>query len=409
MQKLLHTTGFKQWIVYLELTTERIIMEKLFYQDTRMIDFEAIVTECFEDEKKKGWQVVLNRTAFFPEEGGQTADKGTLNELEVLDVQIKDDIIYHLLAEPLEVGSTVTGYVDWNQRLDFMQQHSAEHILSGLLYRHYGFNNVGFHLSVNEVTMDFDGQLSWEQLREIETKANEIVWKDLPVQAYFPTKEELENMEYRSKIEIEGDVRIVEILGVDACACCAPHVSFTGEIGVIKIISAMNHRGGMRLTLLCGNRALKDYSFRQDTFSVLTSMLSAKPEKIIEAVKRLQDESLAMKNTANQLANQLMELKLASLPSPEEAENVLLFVELSNMVAVRNTVNDLTTRYSGYCAIFSGNDNDGYNYIVGSSNKDCREIATFLREKFAAKGGGTAPMVQGSVKANKEQLQMLFY
>ena len=216
-------------------------------------------------------------------------------------------------------------------------------------------------------------------------------------------------MEYRSKIEIEGDVRIVEILGVDACACCAPHVSFTGEIGVIKIISAMNHRGGMRLTLLCGNRALKDYSFRQDTFSVLTSMLSAKPEKIIEAVKRLQDESLAMKNTANQLANQLMELKLASLPSPEEAENVLLFVELSNMVAVRNTVNDLTTRYSGYCAIFSGNDNDGYNYIVGSSNKDCREIATFLREKFAAKGGGTAPMVQGSVKANKEQLQMLFY
>lgn len=384
-------------------------MEKLFYQDTRMIDFEAIVTECFEDEKKKGWQVVLNRTAFFPEEGGQTADKGTLNELEVLDVQIKDDIIYHLLAEPLEVGSTVTGYIDWNQRLDFMQQHSAEHILSGLLYRHYGFNNVGFHLSVNEVTMDFDGQLSWEQLREIETKANEIVWKDLPVQAYFPTKEELENMEYRSKIEIEGDVRIVEILGVDACACCAPHVSFTGEIGVIKIISAMNHRGGMRLTLLCGNRALKDYSFRQDTFSVLTSMLSAKPEKIIEAVKRLQDESLAMKNTANQLANQLMELKLASLPSPEEAENVLLFVELSNMVAVRNTVNDLTTRYSGYCAIFSGNDNDSYNYIVGSSNKDCREIATFLREKFAAKGGGTAPMVQGSVKANKEQLQMLFY
>lgn len=384
-------------------------MEKLFYQDTRMIDFEATVTECFPDEKNNGWQVVLDRTAFFPEEGGQTADKGTLNELEVLDVQIKEDVIYHLVTQPMEVGSTVTGYVDWNQRLDFMQQHSAEHILSGLLYKHYGFHNVGFHLSVNEVTMDFDGQLTWEQLREIETEANEIVWKDVPVYAYFPTREELENMEYRSKIEIEGDVRIVEIVGVDACACCAPHVSFTGEIGVIKIVSAMNHRGGMRLTLLCGKRALKDYSFRQDTFSVLTSMLSAKPEKIIEAVKRLQDEAVAMKNTANQLANQLMELQLAALPSPETTKNVLLFVELSNMVAVRNTVNELTTRYQGYCAILSGNDADGYNYIVGSTTKDCREIATLLREKFAAKGGGTAPMVQGSVKATKAQLSELFY
>ncbi len=384
-------------------------MEKLFYQDTRMIDFEATVTECFEDKKNNGWQIVLDRTAFFPEEGGQTADKGTLNEKAVLDVQIKDDIIYHLLAEPIEVGSTVTGYVDWNQRLDFMQQHTAEHILSGLLYRQYGFHNTGFHLSINEVTMDFDGQLSLEQLREIETKANEIVWKDLPVQAYFPTKEELENMEYRSKIEIQGDVRIVEIMGVDVCACCAPHVSFTGEIGIIKIISAMNHRGGMRLTLLCGNRALKDYSFRQDTFSVLTSMLSAKPEKILEAVKRLQEESQTMKNTANQLANQLMEMKLSALPTPDETENALLFVELSNMVAVRNTVNDLTTRYSGYCSVFAGNDDDGYNYIVGSSTKDCREIATLLREKFSAKGGGTAPMVQGSVKATKEQLSKLFY
>lgn len=384
-------------------------MEKLFYQDTRMIDFEATVTECFADEKNNGWQVVLDRTAFFPEEGGQTADKGTLNNQSVLDVQIKDDIIYHLVAEPIEAGSTVTGYVDWNQRLDFMQQHSAEHILSGLLYKHYGFHNVGFHLSVNEVTMDFDGQLTWEELRQIETQANEIVWKDLPIYAYFPTNEELENMEYRSKMEIEGDVRIVEIVGVDTCACCAPHVSFTGEIGVIKIASAMNHRGGMRLTLLCGNRALKDYSFRQDTFSVLTAMLSSKPEKIIESVKKLQDDVLAMKNTANQLANQLMELQLKALPSPEETNNILLFVELSNMVAVRNTVNDLTSRYKGFCAIFAGNDANGYNYIVGSSSLDCREIATLLRERFGAKGGGTAPMVQGSVKAVKEQLSKLFY
>lgn len=380
-------------------------MEKLFYQDTRMIDFNATVTDCLQDEK--GWFIVLDRTAFFPEEGGQTADKGTINDKEVLDVQIKEDIIYHLMSEPLEIGTKVTGLVDWKQRLDFMQQHSAEHILSGLLYKHYGFHNVGFHLSVNEVTMDFDGQLSLEQLREIEREANEIVWKDVPVYAYFPSAEELEGMEYRSKSEIEGDVRIVEIVGVDACACCAPHVSFTGEIGVIKIVNAMNHRGGMRLTLLCGGRALKDYTFRQDTFSVLTAMLSAKPEKIIEAVKRLQDETLTLKNTANDLANQLMQLKLASLPAPETTENVILFVEVSNTVAIRNTVNELTEKYAGYCAVFSGNDSDGYNYIVGSKSKDCREIAKLLREKLSAKGGGTAPMVQGSIQASKAKIEAL--
>lgn len=380
-------------------------MEKLFYQDTRMIDFDATVTDCLQDEK--GWFIVLDRTAFFPEEGGQTADKGTINDKEVLDVQIKEDIIYHLMSEPLEIGTKVTGLVDWKQRLDFMQQHSAEHILSGLLYKHYGFHNVGFHLSVNEVTMDFDGQLSLEQLREIEREANEIVWKDVPVYAYFPSAEELEGMEYRSKSEIEGDVRIVEIVGVDACACCAPHVSFTGEIGVIKIVNAMNHRGGMRLTLLCGGRALKDYTFRQDTFSVLTAMLSAKPEKIIEAVKRLQDETLALKNTSNDLANQLMQLKLASLPAPETTENVTLFVKVSNMVAIRNTVNELTEKYDGYCAVFSGNDSDGYNFIIGSKSKDCREIAKLLREKLSAKGGGTAPMVQGSIQASKAKIEAL--
>ncbi len=380
-------------------------MEKIFYEDTRAVDFEAVVTECTSDEK--GFWIALDRTAFFPEEGGQTADKGTLNDLEVLDVQIKQEVIYHLLAVPMEIGERVTGCVDWAQRLDFMQQHSAEHILSGLLHKHYGFHNVGFHLSINEVTMDFDGQLSLEQLREIEKEANAIVWKDIPVYAYFPSPEELENIEYRSKTEIAGDVRIVEIVGVDACACCAPHVSFTGEIGIIKIISAMNHRGGMRLTLLCGGRALRDYNFRQDTFSVLTSMLSASPEKIISSVKKLQEDNQKLKNTANELANQLMQLQLQSLPTPEQTENVLLFSEVSNMAAVRNTVNKLAEKYNGYCAIFCGNDANGYNYIIGSKTKDCRELAALLRERLSAKGGGTAPMVQGSLPAAREQIEAI--
>lgn len=379
-------------------------MEKLFYRDTHIIDFEATVTDCFETAKKKGYYIVLDRTAFFPEEGGQSADKGTIDGKEVLDVQIKDDIIYHLMREPLEIGSKITGHVDWAQRFDFMQQHSGEHIVSGLIHRHYGFHNVGFHLSVNEVTMDFDVQISMEQLREIELEANRVVWANLPVSATFPVKEVLDTLAYRSKIEIEGDVRIVEIPGVDVCACCAPHVASTGEIGIIKIASMQSHRGGMRITLLCGNRALQDYTAKQETCGAISVLLSAKPELLVDAVKKIQEDSQKAKETANQLTNQLLRLQISLLPTPEQTDNAVLFTELSNTIAIRNTVNELTTRYFGYCAVFTGTGQNSYNFIVGSANRDCRTIAALLREHFHAKCGGSAPMIQGSVNASKEEL-----
>lgn len=384
-------------------------MKKLFYEDTHILDFEATVVECAPEEKGKGYLVVLDRTAFFPEEGGQPADTGTLNGMPVLDVRIKKDIIYHVMEKTFEVGATVVGHVDWNRRFDFMQQHSGEHIISGLIHKHYGFNNVGFHLGLTEVTLDFDGSISMEQLREIELEANRIVWKNLPVYATFPDKEALAKLDYRSKIEIEGAVRIVEIPGVDVCACCAPHVAQTGEIGLIKIMNVQSHRGGVRINILCGERALQDYTAKQEASGAISALLSAKPERIVEAVKKVQEDATQLKVSANQLANQLLAFQIAALPTPEACPNPVLFVELSNTVAIRNTVNELTTKYSGYCSIFTGNDTDGYSFIIGSSSLDCRTIATALREKFAAKGGGTAPMIQGSVNATKEQLEAFFY
>lgn len=381
-------------------------MEKLFYKDTNILDFEAEVVSCTAVEK--GCLIVLNQTAFFPEEGGQLADTGTLNGMPVLDVQIQGDIIYHLLEKPLEIGQKVTGHVDWDRRFDFMQQHSGEHILSGLLHKHYGFTNVGFHLGLTEVTMDFDGTITMEELREIERKANQIVWSNLPVYTYFPSKEELEKLEYRSKIEIQGPVRIVEIPGVDTCACCAPHVTTTAQIGMIKIVSVQNHRGGVRINILCGGRALSDYTAKQDASNAISVLLSAKPERIVDAVKKVQEDSLQLRLTANQLADRLLQLQLDALPNAEACSNPLLFVELSNTVAIRNKVNDLTLKYPGYCAIFTGNEENGYSFIIGSSTKDCREIAALLKEAFGAKGGGTAPMIQGSVTAAKAQLQAFF-
>lgn len=382
-------------------------MEKLFYQDTHMIDFEASVLECIQEADGR-FRILLDRTAFFPEEGGQGADSGTLGDLKILDVQIKKDLIYHYAAKPLKEGSLVKGHVDWAQRFDYMQQHTGEHIISGLVHSEYGYDNVGFHLGAEEVTLDFNGTLHLEQMREIERAANRVIWRNLPVLVSFPPSEVLAKLEYRSKLALTENVRIVEIPGVDVCACCAPHVESTGQIGMIKVVNIQSHRGGVRVNILCGERALSDYSLRQDSVGAISILLSAKQDKVTEAVKRLKEEGLQAKERANDLQAKLLALQVDALPSPEYSPNAVLFTGELDAIAVRNTVNGLCARYPGYCAVFSGDEASGYRYIVGSASSDCREIARLLRDRFGAKGGGSAPMVQGSIHAAKDEILSLF-
>ncbi|MBR6643107.1 MAG: alanyl-tRNA editing protein [Lachnospiraceae bacterium] len=379
-------------------------MRKLFYENINLTDFNATVVSCEPAADSKRYRVLLDATAFFPEEGGQSADKGTLNDLPVLDVQIKDDLIYHYVSVPLEPGTTINGHVDWAQRFDFMQQHSGEHIVSGLVHGRFGYNNVGFHLSTNEVTLAFDGDLSPEQLREIERCANEIIYQNLPVEITYPSKEELSTLSYRSKIEIEGQVRIVTIPGVDVCACCAPHVDKTGAIGMIKITNCQSHRGGVRLNILCGARALADYNNKQDSVTAISVALSAKQDLIAEAVLKVKDDILRQQERINDLQAKYLELSISTLPAPEEAEHAVLFVDKMDTIAIRNTVNTLAERYNGYCGVFSGDEENGYQFIVGSKNKDCKELAQTFRTEFGAKCGGNTPMIQGSITAPKERI-----
>lgn len=384
-------------------------MRKLFYEDITITDFTATVVSCDSAGDGKSFRVLLDATAFFPEEGGQSADKGTLNGLPVLDVQINNDLIYHSVSDPLAVGSTVTGHVDWEQRFDFMQQHSGEHIISGLVHNRFGYNNVGFHLSNNEVTLDFNGELTPEQLREIELCANEVVYQNLPVEISYPSKEELKILSYRSKIEIEGQVRIVTIPGVDVCACCAPHVATTGAIGMIKIVGCQSHRGGVRLNILCGKRALMDYNKKQDSVTSVSVALSAKQDLIAEAVLKLKEDILRQQERINKLQAQYLELGISALPAPSETEHAVLFVDKMDSIAIRNTVNQLVERYSGYCAVFSGNEEEGYQFIVGSKHKDCKELAQTFRQELGAKCGGNTPMIQGSVNAKKETIKACLF
>lgn len=384
---------------------------KLYDEDPRLLKFEATVESCIYDEKKKGYCITLDQTAFFPEEGGQMPDRGTLAELPVFDVQIQQDpqtyldTIFHFLPQPLEVGTSVIGKIDWVHRFDQMQQHSGEHIVSGLIHQLYHYQNVGFHLGAEDVTLDFNGVLTLEQLREIEQKANQAVQENFPVLVTFPDAQTLASLEYRSKIELKGAVRIVTFPGYDQCACCAPHVARTGEIGLIKITNVQSHRKGVRVNILCGHRALADYTKKQDAVSSISIQLSSKPDEVAQAVERLRSESMRLKEQICGLQAALMAEKQAALPAPSESRHALLTAEELDAIAARNTANQLADQYSGFGCLLIGTDESGYRFVIASRQIDCRAAANELRSQFQAKGGGSTEMIQGTIQISRKEFE----
>ncbi|MGN0158688.1 MAG: alanine--tRNA ligase-related protein [Brotaphodocola sp.] len=380
--------------------------EKLYYQDAHLESFTAQVLSCVWDEARSYYAVVLDRTGFFPEEGGQYADGGTLNGVNVEDVREKDDIIVHYLKQPLETGMNVTGQIDYQDRFVKMQQHSGEHIVSGLVHRHFGYDNVGFHLGKELVTMDFNGVLTEEQLRQIEWEANEAVTKNLQIQVTYPAKDELGAMEYRSKKELSGLVRIVTVPGYDVCACCAPHVERTGEIGMIRLVDAVKYKGGTRVTMVCGFRALQDYRCKERNVREISRQLSAKPYEVADAVKRLQGEVQQMKDKLYRFQMADMERKLEEIP--QNANNYFLFEADMEKNAARKFVDSGKEKCSGLCGLFIGTDQDGYQYILGSKCADLKAVLKEFHEAFPGKGGGKGEMVQGIVMGECKKIKMFF-
>lgn len=381
--------------------------KKIYDTDAYATEFDAAVMSCtkVQGEEKEVYEVVLDATLFFPEEGGQTPDHGILGGAEVLDVQIKGDEVYHTVNAPLCVGEMVHGCIDWAHRFSNMQQHTGEHIFSGIVQRKFGFDNVGFHLSDNIVTMDYNGELTDAQAAEIETEVNQVIVKNIPVEASFPSKEELEALSYRSKIEIEGQVRIVTIPGVDVCACCAPHVKRTGEIGIFTIQNMTRHRGGVRISMLCGFRALEEYRRKAALLTTLSGMFSTNEELLPGLAEKLKNTNQDLKYRLAGAKQELMKCKLAEIP--KEQEDVILFETGLDTPVIRNTVNMLTADHMGICGIFSEKESGGYQFIIGSAAEDCRETADLLRKNAGAQCGGNAKMIQGSVQAERETLEAL--
>ena len=376
--------------------------KRLFDEDAYLTEFEAEVLSCTETET--GFETVFDQTAFFPEGGGQFPDKGTLNGIEVLDVrEDKEGVIHHFTKTGFAPGEKVHGKIDWKQRFDFMQQHSGEHIFSGLAHSKFGANNVGFHLGYEETTIDLDVPLTEKDVLELELLANEAVYKNLPVEISYPSEEELVVLPYRSKKKLTGKIRIVTFPGYDVCACCGTHVKRTGEIGIIKLTAFQNYKGGTRLFMLCGKRAFKDYQNKNSDVIKVTNSLSVKPNELCLAVKRLENEITEHKIYEASLKKELFTLKAEKLGT---GEKICVFESEMTPDELRRYCLTLSENFK-IAAVFCGKDGD-YKYAVSSKTENCAAIAKDINAKFSGRGGGKPELVQGGCLGNASELEDFF-
>ena len=379
-------------------------MNKLYYDSAYIKEFEAQVLSC--QEGKKGWEITLSATAFYPEGGGQPADTGLLGNVRVTDVHEKDGQVVHYTDGPLPVGEMVRGVIDWDRRFQHMQEHSGEHLVSGLIHQRFGYDNVGFHMGTDEVTIDFNGVLEWGDLMAIEEKANGMIWENLEISAVYPEKDELDAMEYRSKKELTGAVRIVSIPGGDVCACCGTHVERTGEIGLVKFLSMIHYKGGVRISLLCGKRAVEDYERKRDQVQKISVLLSARPGEISRAVEKLKDEEAKLQEKLVAAYDKLIASEVRDI---KEGDGDIFILEPDfEAIQLRHLVNRLLEEKKGRTVLALGGAAEGsFLYVLGSRDGDMRRLSRELNGLLNGGGGGSAQMAQGTFFATKDQLQAI--
>ena len=376
--------------------------EKLYYQDAFLTDFAARVLSC--EPKNDKYLVTLDRTAFYPEGGGQPADAGTLGGAAVLDVHERGDAIVHTCDKPLNVGETVAGQIDWARRFDHMQQHSGEHIISGILCEMFDCDNVGFHLGADTVTIDYNAAIPWEAALEAEARANAVIWEDREAEITFPSPQELETMSYRSKKALSGDVRIVTFPGADRCACCGTHVKRAGQVGLVKVISCQKFREGVRIEILCGKRAVDYLSavFEQDR--AVGQRLSVKPTETLSAVERLETELAAVKEQAAALEQEAFD---AMARENAGAGNVLLFRAATRPDSVRRLADTVARQCGGLAAAFAGQDGAGYVYALVRADGQAFSVKE-MNAALRGRGGGRGGFAQGSVQASRADIEAFF-
>ena len=377
--------------------------KKLYYDDAYISEFTAKVLSC--EEAGEGYDVVLDRTAFFPEEGGQYSDKGLISGISVTDVKEREGIIHHYVKGAVPVGVSVECKIDFDERYEKMQCHSGEHILSGIIHSLYGLDNVGFHLGADDVTMDVSAPLTREELDKVELLANEVIYKNVEIVSYFPEASEIPSLEYRSKSEIKDNLRIVKIGEYDSCACCAPHVKFTGEIGIIKILDFAKLRGGIRIHIAAGRRAMKLFREYYESVLSVSGMLSIPKSQISDGVRKLMDDIASIKRDYSEYRLLNMKKEAAALEAIK-GNRVLLFPDSSvdELIAFSN---EALPKIDGILVLLSGGDGD-FKYVISSMNVDLREIIKDINKSLLGRGGGRSNMVQGSFSCDYREIEEYF-
>ena len=376
---------------------------KLYYEDSHMTAFTATVLSC--EATEKGCEVILDATAFYPEGGGQAADTGFLNGVRVRDTRERGEAVVHICEDALEVGAAVDGIIDWEPRFRRMQQHSGEHIVSGIINRRYGYHNVGFHMGSDIITIDFDGVIPAEDLASIEAEANSAVWQNLPLKCWYPSEEELPDVPYRTKRALPWPVRIVEVPGFDNCACCGTHVKATGEIGLIKLFSVMGFRGGTRMEMSCGASALKLLNEAYEQNRQVSQAFSAKIEETGAAARRMNQVEASLKYRITGLEKRIFD---GIAQTYAGRGDVVHFEEDLDNTAVRDLADAIAEDCGGTAAVFSGSDENGYAFCLVTREGDLRQLGKEMTKALNGRGGGKPIFQQGRVQAPKAEIEAFF-
>ena len=377
--------------------------KQLYYVNSHTSRFSAQVLSC--EETDKGFAIILDQTAFYPEGGGQAADTGMLGSARVLDVREQNEAIVHFCDSALPVDTCVEGVIDYDLRFDRMQQHSGEHIVSGLINARYGYHNTGFHMGTESTTIDFDGVIPAEDLPMIELQANEAVWKNLTVNCWIPSPEELPQVTYRTKRALPWPVRIVQVPSYDSCACCGTHVVCTGEIGLIKLLSAIPFRGGTRMEMACGKRALAILNSAYDQNRQVSQAFSAKMQETGEAARKMNDLLAAQKYRISGLEKQIFAGIAAGYAG---SGNVLHFEADLDGTGVRELADAIAEICGGTVSVFSGNEESGYAFCLISRTDDLRQLGRDMTKTLNGRGGGKPNCQQGRVQAGRSAIEAFF-
>lgn len=372
--------------------------EKLFYEDAYQTNFDATVTSC--ENKGDKWLVVLDKTCFYPEGGGQPTDTGTIGDADVIEVHDKEGEIVHTVDRELKPGTAVIGRINWSRRFDHMQQHSGEHIVSGMLCKAFNCNNIGFHMGTGIIQIDYDADISWQEILDVEKRANKYIWENHKINILWPDKAELAHLEYRSKKELTGAVRITEWPGADICACCGTHVVTSGEVGLVKMLSVQKIKEGVRIELVCGKRAFDYLAEVWDQNQEISRSLSAKPKETAEAVTKLKQENFRLHG--DKIA---MESKIIAYIAEEYRgqDNPVVFTEEVSGDGVRKLCDLLSEGAYGRCCVFAGKDGE-YKYAVIHKGEDIKDFINSMNAALNGRGGGKNGFAMGNMTSNKAEI-----